>query len=255
VSATEQVFFSKGNLQYIGSASTPYWKFAENQWDYLGSTTGQNSTNQSVDRDLFGWGTSGYNHGATYYQPWKTSTANSGYYAYGQHTNNLYDQTGKADWGYNPISNGGNTPNTWRTLTNDEWVYLFNTRNTNSGVRYVKAKVNNVNGLILLPDNWNTTYHTLNNINPTGNIVFDSNVISYSEWISDFQPHGAVFLPAAGYRNGTSGSSGFDGDYWSASNVNYQYAGHVGFNNGGVYLGGGNNRYYGFSVRLVRNAE
>ena len=31
-----QVYFSQGNLQYIGSAATPYWKFAEKQWDYLG---------------------------------------------------------------------------------------------------------------------------------------------------------------------------------------------------------------------------
>ena len=33
--AGDQVYFSKGNLQYIGSADTPYWRFAENQWDYL----------------------------------------------------------------------------------------------------------------------------------------------------------------------------------------------------------------------------
>lgn len=250
-----KVYFSQGNLQYMGSATIPYWKFADNQWDYLGMTTGQNSSNSDVDRDLFGWGTSGYNHGAVCYQPWSTSTNNSSYYAYGNYSYDLGDLTGKADWGYNPISNGGNTPNTWRTLTNDEWVYLFNTRNTNSGVRYVKAKVNGVNGLVLLPDNWNTAYHTLNNINPTGNIVFDSNVISYSEWISDFQPHGAVFLPAGGYRNGTSGSSGFDGNYWSASSLDNQFAGHAGFNNGGVYFGGGNDRRCGFSVRLVCNAE
>ena len=39
------VQFSKGNLQYIGSASTPYWKFADNQWDYLGTSTNQNYSN------------------------------------------------------------------------------------------------------------------------------------------------------------------------------------------------------------------
>ena len=72
VSANQQVQFSQGNLQYIGSAATPYWHFAENQWDYLGTTTGQNSSNENVDRDLFGWGTSGYNHGAICYQPWST---------------------------------------------------------------------------------------------------------------------------------------------------------------------------------------
>jgi hypothetical protein len=250
-----KVYFSQGNLQYIGSATIPYWKFADNQWDYLGTTTGQNSSNSEVDRDLFGWGTSGYNHGAVCYRPWSTSTNNSDYYAYGNYSYDLGDLTGKADWGYNPISNGGNTPNTWRTLTNAEWVYLFNTRNTDSGVRYVKAKVNNVNGLILLPDNWNTAYHSLNNVNPTGNCDFDSNIISYSDWISDFQPHGAVFLPAGGYRNGTAVSSGFDGNYWSASSLDNQFAGHAGFNNGGVYFGGGNDRRCGFSVRLVCNAE
>ena len=50
----DQVYFSQGNLQYIGSASTPYWKFADNQWDVLGTTTGQNSSDENIDRDLFG---------------------------------------------------------------------------------------------------------------------------------------------------------------------------------------------------------
>jgi hypothetical protein len=250
----DQVYFSQGNLQYIGSVSQPYWKFADNQWDYLGNN-GQASTDQNVDRDLFGWGTSGHNHGAVCYQPWSTSTSCSDYYAYGSYTYNLYDQTGEADWGCNPISNGGNIPNTWRTLTMDEWLYVFNTRNTTSGIRYVKAKVNSVNGLILLPDDWNTIYHTLNSINPTGNCDFNVNVISYSDWVSDFQAHGAVFLPAAGFRDGTAVCSGNDGDYWSATSVNDVYAGHEGFNNGDVYLGGGNFRNYGFSVRLVRTAE
>ncbi|MBP5175782.1 MAG: hypothetical protein ILP07_07725, partial [Treponema sp.] len=151
----DKVMFSKGNLQYIGSASTPYWKFAENQWDYLENTTGQNSSDQNVDRDLFGWGTSGYNHGATCYQPWSTAQSSSNYYAYGSSSYNLFDQTGQADWGYNAISNGGNHENNgWKTLTHEEWDYVFNTRSTSSGIRYAKAKVNNVNGVILLPDDW-----------------------------------------------------------------------------------------------------
>jgi len=40
---------------------------------------------------------------------------------FGNDTYNLNDQTGQADWGYNAISNGGNTTDTWRTLTSDEW--------------------------------------------------------------------------------------------------------------------------------------
>ena len=160
VSENTQVNFSKGNLQYIGTATTPYWKFAEHQWDYFGST--QNGASQNVDRDLFGFAASGHNHGAVCYQPWSTSTNNSDYYAYGSSTYNLYDQSGKADWGYNAIANGGNQENQWRTLTKNEWVYLFNTRTTLSGIRYAKSTVNNVNGVILFPDNWNASNYTLN---------------------------------------------------------------------------------------------
>ena len=96
VGANSTVFFSQGNLQYIGSASTPYWKFADNQWDYLGTSTGQDASEPYRDRDLFGWGTSGYNHRANCYYPWSTSVANGDYYAYGSDTCNLCDQIGRA---------------------------------------------------------------------------------------------------------------------------------------------------------------
>ena len=155
-----QVYFSQGNLQYIGSAATPYWKFAENQWDYFGDN-GQGSDSQTVDRDLFGWGTSGYNHGASAYQPWATSTGYGDYYAYGNSSNNLYDGNGQADWGYNAIANGGNTENSgWRTLTEAEWYYVIKIRATESGIRYAKATVNGVNGVVLLPDNWTANFTT-----------------------------------------------------------------------------------------------
>ena len=211
-----QVYFSQGNLQYIGSASTPYWKFADNQWDVLGSTTGQNSSNQNVDRDLFGWATSGYNHGSNCYQPWSTNQTDSDYYAYGSYGFNLNDSTGMADWGYNPISNGGNQPNQWRTLTREEWAYIFDYRPTASGIRYAKAKVNWVNGVILLPDDWDTSYYSFNNTNNC-NANFSSNVITALEW-HELEQYGAVFLPSGGYRKGTSVSYvGNRGFYSSAS--------------------------------------
>jgi len=257
VSATQQVYFSQGNLQYIGSAATPYWQFAEHQWDYLGTTTNQNGSDENVDRDLFGWGTSGYNHGANAYQPWSTSTNYSDYYAYGQAYNNLYDGNGQADWGYNAISNGGNMEGQWRTLTNDEWVYVFNTRSTTSGIRYAKATVNNVNGVILLPDNWTASIYALNNTNSSDDDFF-SNTITAEDWANTLEANGAVFLPAAGVREGTSvyyvGSYGY---YWSASYNGNGYAYYVIFssnlldpyNYGSLYCS------YCLSVRLVRNAE
>ena len=251
----DQVYFSQGNLQYIGSATTPYWKFADSQLDYLGDN-GQGSTDQDVDRDLFGWGTSGYNHGAVCYQPWSTNNNHqSDYYAYGCNSCNLYDQSGMADWGYNAISNGGNTINQWRTMTWREWYYLFNRRNTTSGIRYAKAQVNNVNGIIILPDNWSVYYFSLNSPNDY-NASFDSNIITASQW-STLEHVGVVFLPASGSRNGTSINSLGSRGYYSTSSYN---------SSGGVFImtlceyplgivGGNFARSTGVSVRLVCDVE
>ena len=256
VSADQQVWFSQGNLQYIGSAATPYWKFAENQWDYLG--TSQNGTNQTIDRDLFGWGTSGYNHGAVCYAPWSTNGSSSNYYAYGSEFYNLNDQTGMADWGYNAISNGGNLTNMWRTLTTEEWTYLFETRTTASGIRYASACVNSINGIIVLPDNWDPSYFELNDTNGSSSsgASYNSNIISAAQW-SILEQHGAVFLPAAGRRNSGIVTLLYSGNplgyYWSSSYSTSTGAYKVSFSNGGIITNTAASRDMGNSVRLVQS--
>ena len=239
-------------MQYIGSAATPYWKFADNQWDYLGTITGQNGSNQNVDRDLFGWGTSGINHGSVCYQPWSVSQNNNDYYVYGSFSYNLFDQTGQADWGYNAISNGGNNVNEWRTLTVNEENYILFNRSTSSGIRFAKACVNYVQGVILLPDNWNIDMYSLNKTNQRW-ASFDSNIISASQ-MSALEEAGVVFLPVGGRRDGILVEYVRSrGDYWLADS-----------DSGGVgaygiffddnYLGGILcNRYFGLSVRLVQD--
>ncbi len=155
VSVNTQVKFSQGNLQYRASTNT--WKMADNQWDYIGADNSNISSSYSGWIDLFGWGTSGYNHGANCYQPWSTSTSYNDYHVYGSDTYNLYDQTGQADWGSNAISNGGNQENCgWRTLTRDEWNYVFRTRTmVNGGPRYtVGRRVEGVLGVVVYPDNY-----------------------------------------------------------------------------------------------------
>ena len=252
VSASQQVYFSQGNLQY--QASTNTWRFADNQYDYVGSTNSNISSTYTGWIDLFGWGTSGYNHGANCYQPWSTSQTSSDYYAYGSYTYNLYDQTGKADWGYNPISNGGNTANQWRTLTQQEWDYVFNTRTTVSNIRYAKAKVNNVNGVILLPDDWNSSTFSLSSTN-TYNASFNSNTITTSQW-NTFENAGAVFLPAAGNRNGTEVSNvNTKGFYWTATSDGSSNARNVLINDSSLSSNDSSGCRNGLSVRLVRSAE
>ena len=246
----DQAYFSQGNLQF--NKTTQVWSFMEHQYDMvetLGQVVGDNYANQNIV-SLFGWGTSGYNHGAECYQPWSTTPQNSCYYAYGSSSYNLFDQTGMADWGYNPISNGGNTANMWRTLTRQEWTYIFNTRNTSSGIRYAKAQVNNVNGVILLPDNWSSSYYILNSTN-NGSSSFSNNVISSSVWINTFESHGAVFLPAAGARTGFVGDVGSKCYYWSASRYNSSTVYCVFFNSSQFFPQSNSDRYWGMSVRLV----
>ena len=254
VSPSRQVYFSKGNLKYKASSNT--WSFADNQYDYVGSDNSNISSTYSGWIDLFGWGTSGYNHGAANYQPWSTST-NTNYYVYGIMNANLNSMTGQADWGYNAISNGGNQENYgWRTLTEEEWVYMFYTRVTVSGIRYAKAMVNGKNGIIILPDNWNTSYYSLNNAN-SAEAEYSGNMISAAQW-NGMEQHGAIFLPAAGYRNGTVVNAvGSEGYYWSATHYEY--------NNDSAYCLYFNNtyqnsyimrsRYSGISVRLVCDVE
>lgn len=248
VSATQQVYFSQGNLQYQPQDSVGIWRFAENQYDYIG-----NINNGWID--LLGWGTSGYDHGANCYQPWGTSTSYNDYYAYGNWNSNLSDQSGMADWGYNAISNGGNQENLWRTLSQSEWDYVLFIRNTTSGIRFAKATVNGTHGIVLLPDNWSESAYVLNDVNEDG-APYESNVITDSMW-EILETCGVVFLPAAGYRFGASTINYLNsyGYYWSTTYGDSRYAYSMNFSDNWIDSEGCFYRYFGRSVRLVRNVE
>lgn len=250
----EKVFFSKGNLQY--DKTTNEWSFMEHQYDMveaLGQNVGMFYATQNIV-SLFGWSTSGYNHGASCYQPWSTSTNYHDYHAYGNDQFNLGDQTGQADWGYNAIANGGNVENLWRTLTTEEWAYVFESRATPSGIRFAKARVGDVNGVILLPDDWSGSYFNLNFPNTT-NVYYENNLISLEQW-ETIEQYGAVFLPAAGYRLGTEiNNTESSGHYWSSSRFFENRAKCVSIFDSGLYPQAVDFIYNGFSVRLVQVAH
>ena len=255
ISETNKVYFSQGNLQY--QASTGIWRFAEQQYDFVGEANKKISQTYDGWIDLFGWGTSGWSN-LYYSQPYCTNKTNSNYHVGGSAKNNLTEVYAKADWGvYNAISNGGNQAGQWRTLTNKEWQYLIDTRADASSKKGV-ASVNGINGLILLPDDW---------IMPDG-LVFNSGVAdnegseyfstinSYSsaEW-SKMETNGAVFLPAAGYRDGTSVTwVGLLGRYWSASAYDAFDASGISFMSNIVRVSR-HSRPNGISVRLVQDVE
>lgn len=247
----KQIWFSKGNLWYKASPSPSTWRFAENQYDYIGGNNSNISQNYNDWIDLFGWGTSGYEHGAYCSQPWSISEQNSDYYAYGNPTNNLNTQSGKADWGYNAIANGGNEEHKgWRTLTNSEWNYLLNQRQTTSNIRYAKAMVEDVSGLIILPDDWNVSFFNLNNPNESGS-NYDSNKIDAYIWTTELEAHGAVFLPAGGRRSKTGMGDKGIGYYWSSIQNGESDAYYLYFKDGVLNAMDSDGRHYGLMVRLV----
>lgn len=203
VSASKKIKFSKGNLQY--QASTGIWRFAEHQYDIVGlEGNRQISENNAGWIDLFGWGTSGLaESGVTAYQPWSTSMNNSDYYVGGAYNKGL---SGKADWGYNAISNGGNETGKWRSLSKDEWNYLICRTNNQirkdaSGNKLVtKATVNGHPGALLFPDGWTTP----SDITIEMNYSLDFTKNTYSQKQFEYLEFlGVVFMPATGYREGT----------------------------------------------------
>lgn len=274
----DQVYFSKGNLQYNAAQGTHQcadgttqqgtWRFADNQWDYIGTQipdyqgfvggTVYGSDNIYISQDyngwidLFGWGTSGWNNGNTCYHPWDSNGSNNLLYGpLGQ-----FDLTGiyaYADWGvYNSIYQAGDQAGLWRTLTNAEWGYVFNNRITSSDKLYAMACVNNVNGVILLPDDWDVSYYALNDTNGG---YYSSNTITAEQW-STLELHGAVFLPAAGYRQNTSVYfAGSHGSYWSVSNSGNEFAHNVYIQPTNLEPQSGSSRFFGHSVRLVHSAQ
>ena len=252
------VHFSHGNLQY--QASTGTWRFAEKQYDVIGAANSNISSSYTGWIDLFGWGTSGWNSGADEYQPWTSSDSYEGFMPGGNDENDLVGEYANADWGvYNRILNGGNQPGLWRTLTGEEWEYLIETRSasTVSGTadaRFAKATVCGMTGVVVFPDSFFLPDGlVVTNVNEP-NRPFNSNVYNSAQWVK-MESAGAVFLPAAGARSGSSVSNvGARGFYWASTNAGVYDASVEFFYDSGLYLFF-DKRKYGMSVRLVRDSD
>ena len=256
VSATKKIRFSQGNLQY--QASTDTWRFAEHQYDMVGmgygeinkgmycyiggnvpnSDNGDKSATYSGWIDGFGWGTGN--------APTKLSKTDSDYSVF-------------TDWGINSISNGGNTPNQWRTLTSSEWDYLITSR-TGAKNKYGAASVDGITGLVILPDNWTLPNGCSFISGMTEATTFTdwslvTNIYSTAQW-SQMEAAGAVFLPTAGHSEGSVGFVGLWGFYWSSTMIHEDTPDHLRFNSYNVYPTAYNYpSSYGLSVRLVQDVK
>lgn len=236
VSADKQVIFSPGNLQY--NLRTNQWRFAENQFDYLGEENGINRTpsgSYSGWIDLFSWSTSATNFGVEIYE-------------------DSWDCSGSfIDWGTNRISN--DQPNTWRTLTKEEWEYIRYDR-ANATELFGVARVNNVNGLIFLPDNWSCPKGLTFKSGFNTETWRDNQSFSIEQWAL-LEKAGAIFLPATGELKRVLGDINvsvvqYYGAYWSSSAKDSDRAYDLYFFS---EKGGVSSEYinYGHSVRLVKD--
>ena len=182
--------------------------FAEHQYDYVGNAvantmiSGNGKVGENGTVDLFGWSTVANFFGIHYSE---NPSLYSGDFI---------------EWGKR-IGDG------WRTLTKDEWVYVFNTRTgekastvaENANIRFAKATVNSVKGMIIFPDGGTfaasefTTVAALNQRSAS----FTSTTCTADQWTA-LEAKGCVFLPNAGYRLGavvySDNSAGF---YWSST--------------------------------------
>ena len=250
VAPERQVEFSKGNLQY--QATTNTFRFAKHQYDIIGDANENIGPDYEGWIDLFAWASSGYDNRANdpnviYVHPWswrcrQEHSANPfNPYGYGPSTTmpeaSLVGTSREYDWGvHNPIKNGGNRKDMWRTLTRDEWQYLLTGR-PNAKQLQLMYDVKGVHGLLLLPDN------------------FQGDVSQMS--FKQLEKQGAVFLPGGGMRfHLVVVDAGNQGSYWSSTAATIGSAYFL-----GVYPGYASlstelyGRHPGRCVRLVRDVK
>ena len=207
------VQFSTGNLQYEVGTNT--WSFASEQYKVVGGATydpanptntnyGMNEPGYTGKLDLFGWSSDG-KFGVN---PSNTDAD------YGTDGVNEF-----VDWGELVNETG------WYTLTKEEMNYILN-RKKDGKKLWALATVCGMNGLILLPDNWDTSI-TLDYGYVPANFNYTKNQIDDAAW-QTLEDAGAVFLPEGGTRVGGHGNKDQGGgpdefdahyDYFHVDNV------------------------------------
>ena len=221
VAPDKKVSFSQGNLQYLPAINL--WKFADTQYEYLGNANKYLKPTFRNWVDLFGW--SANNTTA----PFGVSTST-----------NAADYAGDfVDWGTNTIC--GDAPGTWRTLSIEEWEYIYHGRK-NADQLLAIATLEGVPGLILLPDNWqqpedipfvssveqglawDATIVEGSYFDATNKDHTKDNIYTQAQW-QKMEALGAVFLPCAGWRQEKTWTHAgivevnikYLGSYWSCS--------------------------------------
>ena len=306
VSANKKVYFSKGNLKadFTSGGYAQGWSFHDtqfgevagptmnldnpnNKYYYLHEQSGSNTNNPAAPNGIIFINHQDYGDRFTWGYFSSITLATTEYV----HSEEDLSKTAAVakDWGCVFTENspeGGN----WRTLSANEWIYLFNGPSTVRGnnrflrVRIKKFYINPIDegwsedcwGVFVFPDNYQGS-------NLNGSYTFNSNTVKQIDYsnandnadVAQMLNDGAVFLPCVGYRYDDRYydyvyytidpyvGAGI-GYYWSSTHIDgtTQYAKALKF----VVVGDGSNsttgvsivdlpRNYGYCVRLVWDAN
>ena len=239
--------FSGGNLWYDGSTTTTgdRWGFESEQYQ---SSPSSNGDRDSTHVSHFMWCGAAAGATAPEYSDDKATTffAASGFTVYGN--------------------------STWYTPGHVELMQLLFRRSASTvcgvaNARWFKGRINTsgskyVNGLFLIPDvfTWPETVTTIpeNNINET---TAGYSAVSFTiDEFKTLEQAGIVFLPAAGVRDGSAGSTfvtnvNTEGYYWIANILTDPYSEQFSFSGSFIYPNtqstAPKERYMAQSVRLL----
>ncbi len=277
VSASKKVHFSVGNLQY--NLTTKDWRFAPNQYDKcflkrlcVGEDYSVIPILKDIENveecglcvegwtDLFGWG-----RWIKDQDPGTTPLDDVNYFSSINKEGDLL--VGEAAIGPD-----------WNTLEINEWAYLLYYRE-NADKKYGVATVCDVNGMVILPDDWTAPdgiSFTPGMASTYGSAYYGENNKYNAESWKKMESAGAVFLPVTGiltmyreerftvayqksaayYWSSTSGDYyyyDYDTDKYRADGNQHWYVSHeMEFSSVSVDVTRKSRRHYGCSVRLVR---
>lgn len=279
ISATQQVEFAHGNLQFHMKDSL--WRIAPNQYDWCGNANLEvGNPNYDGWIDLLSWSLGQENnYGAT--SNYDTMTyVNKSFVDYGE----LFETED------------------WFTMSRDQWTYLLNTR-AGANDKWGMAMIGDTLGMILLPDEWTAPEGItfVPQTVPVSELWSDDDAIdatwdhyrvkkdsmpankfTLAQW-AEMEAAGAAFLPYAGRRSGGFGNylnakcqtvsemyrysyyENYLGTYWTSTLHNaekgqadyvytFNYYGGEDYRWGKAVIWSENGRY-GQSVRLVRLVE
>ena len=263
----QQVNFSPGNLQFyrkLNSNGTPddHWRFATHQYDYVGKGTSGYGNVSSSDNKIHKWVTGGVNQGKDH--------------TFGGHWIDLFGWgTGSGPLNFSDnnssFTDWTSIGSEWYTLSIAEWSYILDNRTTN--LRFLKATVNGVKGLILFPDGFAWPSHVIGSTTIYGKINSKNDAftesITANQWTS-LENKGAVFLPTGGYRTlrggcnytgipsdeqGSINNSSTHGYYWASDEADANNAKNLRIFGQNIATATAAEKKTGYSVRLVKDVQ